>query len=57
MYDIRLKGATVLETDSKFDAEMKLQGLVEQGHDDDLSIYYNDRKLNWSWRAEVSINW
>ena len=57
-YDVRLQGATVLETDSEFDAEMKLQELVESGYEENtISLYWDDRKLSWSWRAEVSINW
>ncbi len=57
-YDVRIQGATVLNTDSEFDAQMKLKELVESGTDEHkISLYWDDRKLSWSWQAEVSISW
>lgn len=56
--DVRVAGATVLNTTSEFDAQMKLQHLIESGTDkSNISLYWDDRELSWSWRAEVSISW
>ena len=57
LYDVRVDGATTFSTDSESDALMKMEDLLEEGIKAyTISLYREDKELDWNWWAKVSVN-